>query len=78
MEFTTLEWDASQNKQNNHRNRKYGGCSVGETPSPPDTRFASDIFVYKQGLGGRSTAAHGIDPHRMVHRGAVLVGAPVC
>lgn len=33
-EFTTLEWDASQNKQNNHRNRKYGGRSVGETPPP--------------------------------------------
>lgn len=77
-EFTTLEWDASQNKQNNHRNRKYGGRSVGETPPPPDTRFASDIFMYKQGLGGRSAAAHGIDPHRMVHHGAVLVGAPVC
>lgn len=45
---------------------------------PPDTHFASDVFMYKQGLGGRSAAAHGIDPHRMVHHGAVLVGTPVC
>lgn len=77
---SSLPWSGMQVKTNKItiETESMGVVLLGRPPPPPDTRFASDIFVYKQGLGGRSTAAHGIDPHRMVHRGAVLVGAPVC
>lgn len=51
---------------------------IGLRGRPPDTHSVSDIFVYKQRLGGRSTAAHRIDAHGMVHHSVLLVGAPVC
>lgn len=34
---------------------------------PVGLAFCSGIFLNKQRLGGRGAAAHGIDPHRMVH-----------
>lgn len=45
---------------------------------PPDADSASDIFVDKQRLRGGGAAAHGVDAHRMVHRGVLPVGAAVC
>lgn len=75
---SSLPWSGMQVKTNKItiETESMGIVLLGRPP--PDTRFASDIFMYKQGLGGRSAAAHGIDPHRMVHHDAVLVGAPVC
>lgn len=54
--------------------KRTGIALVGETPGTPP---ASHIFVYQQRLGGRRAAAHGIDPHGMVHHGALWVGAAV-
>lgn len=78
--WSSLPWSGMQVKTNKItiETESMGVVLLGRHPPPQDTHFASDIFVYKQGLGGRSTAAHGIDPHRMVHHGAVLVGGPVC
>lgn len=73
---SSLPWSGMQVKPNKItiETKRMGIILLGR---PPDTHFASDVFMYKQGLGGRGTAAHGIDPHRMVHHGAVLVGTPV-
>lgn len=55
-----------------------GRCCGGAPPPPtPDTHSASDVFVDKQRLRGGGTAAHGVDPHRMIHRGVLPVGAAV-
>lgn len=63
-----------QVEQNSHRNQKNGDHCVRETPGMCS---ASGVFVNKQGLGGRGAAAHGVDPHRVVHHDVLLVGAPV-
>lgn len=55
---------------------KRGG--PGLSGDPPDADAASDLFVDKQRLRGGGAATHGVDAHRMVHRGALPVGAAVC
>lgn len=68
-----------ENKNNQYRNQKswdhscWGGPPHTPTGRPP----VSDIFVHQQRLGGGRAAAHGVDPHRMVHHRPLLVGAAV-
>lgn len=61
-------------QKQSERNQKNGDPCARETP---DTRSASGVFVNEQRLGGRGAAAHGVDPHGVVHHDVLLVGAPV-
>lgn len=78
---TTLGQDASRQrtKTTSIETKRAGIIPVGEDPTPTPTGRppASDIFVHQQRLGGGRAAAHGVDPHRMVHHGPLLVGAAV-
>lgn len=77
---TTLGQDASRKrpKTTSIETKRAGIIPVGEAPpSPAGMPPASDIFVHQQRLGGGRAAAHGVDPHRMVHHGPLLVGTAV-
>lgn len=49
------------------------------TAKPVGLCFYSGVLVHEKRLCGRSAAADGIDPHRVVHHHGVLrVGVAVC
>lgn len=76
VHYPGVGFESKENKGTIVKTQRVGGS--GLSGGPPDADAASDLFVDKQRLRGGGAATHGVDAHRMVHRGALPVGAAVC
>jgi len=78
VHYSGIGCKLKENKTTSIETKRTGIVPVGGGPPPsPGMPPASDIFVNQQRLGRRRTAAHRVDPHRMVHHRTFLVGAAV-